>query len=74
MSLLRPTRAALFHVRSVVVFLAMSIGITLWMLFGVLGAALSALFERRRSRALVAPPVATQEDAPHVWSLPAWLR
>ena len=68
----RRLRAATFHVRSVIVVVVMTVGLAAWMLFGVIAAGISALFERRRARRAKEPPPG--EPPPRVWTLPEWMQ
>ena len=70
-TVVRRLRAALFHVRSVFVVVAMTLALAAWMLVGVIAAGISALFERRRARERKEPPPSAP---PRVWTLPEWMQ
>jgi hypothetical protein len=70
-ALFRRARGALFHVRSVLVVVFMTIALAAWMLFGVLTAGISALFERKRARRPKEPP---PSEGAKIWTLPEWMQ
>lgn len=81
--LARRLRGALFQLRAIFVFVALAVGIVLWMLGGIVGAAIAsvfrAVFARRRrgperpSRSSGLPPDSSSPPT-RLNVLPTWLR
>lgn len=70
--LVRTLRAALFHVRAVIVFLAITSGIIAWLLAGVLFGLVLRPFRTRAAR--LRTTRSASDPGERAWSLPTWLQ